>query len=565
MFSKKGSILVITMGFALVFTLFGVSAIYLSSLQSEAQEKMILGSQAFWLAEGGTAHALSALKSKIRLDLKGAIFNSPPSSVSSYMAGYFARQDALGLLSRYGQFTVSGNTATLQINPSQSLELWTGDQVGTSVPRGSYQGSYLATLTVRPQGPQPVTHPGSSAAEIYVFTYTYSITSTGSIVNNPIQKTVNLSSGNFSITVQRDNYARYALFTNHNNTSSGETVWFTANTNFSGPLYTNERFSFANNPSGHFTGTVTQVYDTARFYNNGSPVLIDADRNRNRDVPIFDQGFQRGYNPITLPSSITQQNLKSEALGGISEPTTNGVYVPNNGNQVTGGIYVRGDASLVMSVGTNSRPVYTITQGSKTTTITVNYQANTTTVGSKTYSGIPDGMSQSGGALIYAKNNITSFSGTVQKDSLVTVSSESDIVITNNIQYEKDPRVSGNENYNNLLGIISWVGDVRIGTSAPNNINVHGVVMAPQGEFTVDNYDHGSPRGVATLLGGTITDHYGAFGTFSGSGQESGYARNFVYDTRMQNGLIPLYFPYISNFIADDKGSLNNPLTWQEG
>ena len=106
--------------------------------------------------------------------------------------------------------------------------------------------------------------------------------------------------------------------------------------------------------------------------------------------------------------------------------------------------------------------------------------------------------------------------------------------------------------------------EVRIGTSAPNNITINGIIMAPSGVFTVDNYNSGGYRGVATLLGGVITDYYGAFGTFNGTTNSTGYGRNFIYDSRMLQGYSPLYFPFMPNFTAISNGIGVN-LTWQEG
>jgi hypothetical protein len=114
-----------------------------------------------------------------------------------------------------------------------------------------------------------------------------------------------------------------------------------------------------------------------------------------------------------------------------------------------------------------------------------------------------------------------------------------------------------------MLGIIAWAGDVRIGTSAPNNVEIHGIIMAPHGEFTVDNYDSGASRGTATLLGGVITDFYGAFGQFSGTTPLHGYGRNFVYDPRVLNGKTPPYFPYLSGFTAQDDLHLDDKLIWE--
>jgi len=109
---------------------------------------------------------------------------------------------------------------------------------------------------------------------------------------------------------------------------------------------------------------------------------------------------------------------------------------------------------------------------------------------------------------------------------------------------------------------------VKIGTSAPANVQVHGTVLAMSGVFEVENYnDTGvGPRGTATLLGGVIQNNYGAFGLFNGStGQQvSGYGRNFVYDQRMQQGYAPPYFPSLSTFIAFTN-DIADKTVWREG
>ena len=63
--NQKGAILAMTTGFMLVFTLFGVSTIYLSGMQNETSEKQIANTSAFWLAEAGVQKALWALNNTI--------------------------------------------------------------------------------------------------------------------------------------------------------------------------------------------------------------------------------------------------------------------------------------------------------------------------------------------------------------------------------------------------------------------------------------------------------------------------------------------------------------------
>lgn len=555
--TNKGVVLVVSL--VVMAVLLVLTGAYFSSLITEKRavdtERVVL--QTLHLAEAGANHGLAELRERIRTDLKDALENTPKTVAANNLAGLFGNQDPLGLLEDYGQFSVANGQATYPVSP---LNLNTG------VP-----GTYTATLSLTPQAVQQ--NPIRPNTDEYRFFYDYSISATASAGNPPVSKTVKLLKGSFAVNVHLDNFAKYALFTSQHMMPSGTTVWFTANTNFSGPVATNTRFSFANNPSGHFTEEVTQLQTSARFYNNGSPLLLDANSNANKDVPIFDKGFERGHPMINLPSSVTQTDLKVQALGGTAEPGSNGVYVPNNGTALTGGIYVRGnqgqssdDAVISMGIDANNNPAYTITRGTSTTVVTVDYVNSQTKVqtGStiNTYQGIPDGVGNEG-VILYVNDNIKSLSGTVQKDSAVTVSSERDVIITNNILYEKDPRLPGNGNYANLLGILSWGGKVRIGTSAPNNITVNAVVMAPTGVFTVDNYNSGSPRGVATLLGGSITQFYGAFGTFSGVNPVSGYGRNFVYDARMLQGIAPPYFPYIGSFTSSDDGGLDMRLTWE--
>ncbi|MCU0666143.1 MAG: DUF4900 domain-containing protein [Candidatus Omnitrophica bacterium] len=524
--------------------------------------------QALSLAEAGANHAVSELRRRIRIDINSRIAKVTTSSTFSAYA-----TNPLGVLSAFAYpnagtpFSVNSGVATLTIANS-SLD-------------GIIQGNYSAVISVQANGAPTI----NATLDIFEFPYKYSVISQGNITNtNPsVTRQVMLSEGEFKITIRRDNFAKFALFTSHHSTPSGTTVWFTADTNFNGPVSTNDRFSFANDPSATFSELVTQHQTKAQFYNLGNPVSKDADYNSvmvagvdvMRDKPIFNAGFTRGFGIINLSPSITQTQLKTQALGGMPD-NTNGIFVPNNGTAVTGGIYVRGNQgqsndnpTIVMSVGA-AGPVYTITRSGTTKVITLNYTANTTTVvdgsNTKVYTGIPDGVSHEG-VLIYVNDDIASLAGVVEGNTKVTVSSERDINITNNITYQNyntTPTLNAT-GYNNVLGILSWGGDVIIAKTAPNNLVMHGVVMAHNGIFTVDDYNKGSPRGNVTLLGGTITDFYGAFGTFSqGSGQLTGYGRNFIYDARMLNGTTPPYFPYMTNFAVFDDGKLDSRLTWHD-
>jgi hypothetical protein len=115
----------------------------------------------------------------------------------------------------------------------------------------------------------------------------------------------------------------------------------------------------------------------------------------------------------------------------------------------------------------------------------------------------------------------------------------------------------------NVLGIFAPSGDIQIGNyngtsslNAPEDVKIHGSLMASNGVVTVEDYDRGSPRGQVELLGGIIEEEYGPFGTFSGSTGESssGYGRKFTYDPRLADGLSPPFFPTLA---LDDVGAIN--------
>jgi hypothetical protein len=387
--------------------------------------------------------------------------------------------------------------------------------------------------------------------------------------------------GDFTVRVQRDNFAKYALFTDHHGLPNGTTVWFTNKTDFAGPLHTNERYSFAFNPGSTFAGAVTQHNNTARFYNNGFPILADADNNAAIDVPVFSSGYTRSYNEVVLASSVQQADLADEAKGGQNLNSA-GIYVPNSAGNLVGGIFVKGNPTITLGVNGSGDAQYTIASGGTTKVITVRRAANKTDVSTNggaavTYNGLPEGTDGLG-TILYVDGTVNSINGTVQKDTEITVSAQTDINITGNIKYEDYTPGSGTpgtvgyvpptaDGKTNLLGLVAWGGNVNIDPSvAPNDVEIHGIVMARNGIFQVSNYDTTTPHGTATLLGGAITQFYGAFGLFNSvTGLLiNGYGRNFIYDTRTLQGKSPPYFPSMNTFIAFTN-DITDKITYQEG
>jgi hypothetical protein len=541
--------------------------------------------QGLSLTESAANMAYAEMNKRFPGDLSARLFLVNSSDIRPYVDG----NNSLGFLAAYAgalnatQFNITNSTAVLSLQVADYLNKG-----------GDWNSS--AKITVSPVKCSKASDDGP-----FYFNYTYKIVATtkmwqglgadktkGTSDDKYVNKTVSYAPSYFNVTASHSNFAQFALFTDNHKTPSGTTVWFTADTNFHGPVHTNDMFSFANNPSAHFYDIVTQSSANARFYNNGSSKTANADRypvgctDNCRDKPTFDNLFLRSEPQIILPTTVDQATLKTKATAGLNP--ANGIWLPNASGSLTAGIYIKGDtastsdnSSITMSVDINNRPVYTIKQGANTKTVTVDYANNQTIVANVagsggtpagTYTGIPNGTDHQG-VVIYTNddvgywdsahpsNNIAGLSGTVQKDTKITISSEKDLMITGNVLYEKDPTIAGNGGYQNILGILSWNGNVRVGTAAPDDILIDAVVMAPnptaasgKGIFCVDNYDHGDARGTANLLGGVITDYYGAFGTFSGGGMQTGYGRNFIYDVRVLAGLTPPYFPYTSTFTS---------------
>jgi hypothetical protein len=370
------------------------------------------------------------------------------------------------------------------------------------------------------------------------------------------------------------------MFTQTHLSPSGSRIWFTSDGYFNGRMHTNSQFAFAYKPT--FQDLITSRDDEAWFNNKGNPIELDSDHNGTIDVPNLFGGFNRGVDEIPMPTnSYSQQNAAlgldpssttppnnatinaQLGLGGSGTPPA-GIYLPNSGGTVQGGIYVQGDLDQCrMYVDSLGRQVYRFTQGSTTKTITVDKASNVTYLkvgtATTTYNGVPRGV-------LYTKGMIEDLGGPDRIDDEVQpalangtrflVTATDDIVIQNDLTYQDY------DAGNSILGIFADDANVRVGTDAPDDMNLDAFVMATGDEhvFTVDNYSYGSPRGTFHLRGGMITDHYGAFYTFDGNGRlRSGYARNFSYDRR---GLAPPYFPTTNHFQPDIPSA--RTVVWKE-
>jgi hypothetical protein len=185
------------------------------------------------------------------------------------------------------------------------------------------------------------------------------------------------------------------------------------------------------------------------------------------------------------------------------------------------------------------------------------------------------GPGNNNGAIVYVQGNVNALSGTLQQNEQTTIAASGTITITGNVQYQSPPNPSDpRSNPTNVLGLYSSGGDIVIGSSAPNNVTIQAVLMAGStgsaynSSVNVAGYNSGSPRGTINLLGGMIEKYYGAFGTFNAQtgAAQTGYGRNFTYDTRMSRGFNPPYFPTTNTFmvVAGSQALSGVKPTWRE-
>jgi hypothetical protein len=272
-----------------------------------------------------------------------------------------------------------------------------------------------------------------------------------------------------------------------------------------------------------------------------------------------------GRNPSdTNPPSNSEINT-ALGLGAGGSPPPTGVYLVHSGTAVSGGLYVQGNVDrMTASIDAMGRQVYAVRQVASTTTITVDKGANSTrvAVGASItdYTGVPLGIS-------YVKGMVSDLRGpdrvsgspppAIAQDTQMLLAATGDVVVQRDVTYQGYP------NSQNVFGIYSSGGSVRVGTSAPDGMNLDAFVMATggTGSFTVDSYSSGTPRGIFNLRGGMVENYYGPFGTFSSSTglQTHGYGRNFMYDRR---GLIPPYYPVTNRFTANAPSA--RTLAWRE-
>jgi hypothetical protein len=361
--------------------------------------------------------------------------------------------------------------------------------------------------------------------------------------------------------VRQQSFGRYAYFTDRETSAiSGGRIWFFSGDRIRGPAHSNNvggsnfQINWLNGSQPIFEGMVTSAGPSMNYSPsnpNTEPQFLSIYRDGSR-------GYQLDVDPIPLPSS---SDLQKEAAWGSSSgfPGTNGVYTPAGG-----GVYIRGDSAITMSVGANSSQIYTIVQGATTTTVTIDYANNQRRM--QVGTNPPVITAGAGTGVLYSTGHITSLSGTIANNrtnadgteivsrSAHTIATDvnngRNVTVTSNIQYQNppDPALAVSHPTNLRPGTLGLIArNVTIAATAPTNLRIDAVCLAgssstSDGSFSVANYNTKVPTGTLTLMGGIIQKARGAVGTLSGGVLATGYAKNYYYDPRLADSPPP-YFP----------------------
>lgn len=405
-----------------------------------------------------------------------------------------------------------------------------------------------------------------------------------------------------------------------NNGSGGG--YFGTGSTYDGPVHFNGDVAFAGTPA--FQYGVTTNATTIAMYNCGKGKWENkATQSNDCTVPDLNgNGIQYGVPKVDMPTNAySQQNAAlgrgatvTTAPSALQECTSlgltifttppcnlvtgapNGTYVPSSSSVMTGGIYVKGDAKVVLSTlpaTPASQQVYAITDTNNiTTTITVDYTAKTTTVvvpkyiagkwvmTTTTLTGVPNGQ-------VYSTGAITSLTGPARTGALpnpvpdtsvpavvppaiaalsqLNVAAASDVTFTGDVVYEQDPRSVPTAS--NVLGVISGTQNLHVGSTAPNDIFIQAALLsgASGKGLVVDGLGSVGYKGGIHLYGSTAEQSDGLRGIAGGTGGtlSSGYDDAFHFDKRFLNGgTVPPFYPATTVFQA--QASWPDQQGWRE-
>jgi Tfp pilus assembly protein PilX len=487
----------------------------------------------------------------------------------------------------------------------------------------------------------------SNLIATYTYNFPYVICATGIASSASMQHATVMERGTLTLVIQAQDtppptFAGYGQFVQNQNPCPGS---FLTPGIYTGPTATNGAWTLGSTGVPYtFTSKLSSSASQIYYYGTGGCP------NGSTTVPLtgisatFQGGIALGAATITPPSNTYSQQwavLDQKGYGESGNPAnadlsasllsvsataypstgaSTGVFLPYSHNKTTnvntftgGGIYVQGNASVVLAATTdtsgNPTQTYTITQGSGSnavvTTIVTDLATNTTTfsAGTTTQSiiGIPENLATTPGqptpsTLLYVNGNITGLTGpqnpsnsancassgsctdtatpglltnpypAIQNNSAVTVVGNGNIDITGNLLYANEPVTrntsdslslsQGTSSSNQVLGVYTANGAIVLSTPySDNNLETDGSLAA---------IGSSSVCGTSTCGFQTASGSAGVINTWTNVGgqiQSNQFvstitAANTYYDQRFSawSNFFPPWFPSTStsgtNYVA---------------
>jgi Tfp pilus assembly protein PilX len=622
---EQGVVLVITL---LLLSL--LAALSLAMVVSVSSDSLINGYYrnyrgAFYAADSGINVARQTLVDKILAAIPAGSFSTTTAPIPAATTATVLSQVLSTSSSGYGSWT--------PINTNGASGSWNGNfeivNTGANPTSLSLQLAPIATAPC----PTTITYTqcnttgtgASTTVTGYKYVYSYVITSVGQARGS--EQTTIQDSGTltFNVTVQPTpgtltSFAGWAEFDDQSGLCDGSGEYQMPGL-YTGPVATNGGWTFGTGSPGYsFQDPITSHSPNAGFlYSNGTchSVPASSDKctsggcNGQTINPVFKAGLTLGVPTIALPqnsysqeravldsegidttpvtqSTLSTSNLKTVSGAGYpsSGSVTSGVYIPytisGSGAGATntlqgGGIYVEGSATVTLSTAGTSQQVFTIVQGTTTTTVTIDNTANTTTMASKVGSGsttsiIMTGVPQQKDAsanfmrdatMLFVDGTVTALSSTydgsgnslpaIQNGSAVTITAANDINITGDLRYVTEPVTMSQvgttpadtlvpaNNSGQVLGIFTSGGNINLNKNqTSNNMELDASVAAigsgkNWGVTTGNNCSAGQLTSTLTVMGGIIDNVNSCV---------KAQALNELFDQRFQQGgFAPPWFP----------------------
>jgi hypothetical protein len=530
----------------------------------------------------------------------GWVTNSPPPCDQPPLQGNTGTTVMNGITTTYGSFS--------SLQAGQAVNSWPENFELANTAAGCNTYALAAGYPITTQNAQ-----GQNNS--YTYRYDYNLCALGRAQAS--QQVVTTETGSLVYTIsaqtsgsttQKKNFASYGYFIDNFPPCDGPLVPGT----MTGEMFTNGAWQFGTSGAYIFTDPVSQQNAKADYWFGNKCIQSPTTQYTSGGQtikPTFQQGLNLGQSQVAAPSNDFSQkwaaldglgcgenngsqcgnpssppplaptnadlNSHLKNINGTAYPSggaISGVYMPYSCtggppcvNTINGGgIFVEGNASVVLSCGTDGSghptQIYAITQGGTTTTVTTNIIANTTTMTSggttKTLAGVPDdltGASPSPATMLYVDGTITGLRGTgegasaIQDGTALTIAANGDIDVTGDVLYKTQPvkipadtLISGNDN-NQVLGLYTNTGNIVLSSPYSDKNLQLDASLAALGKGCSQ-----SGNGCSMLVNGCINTINIMGGRISSNISTACVTtRNMYFDRRFtaKSGFAPPWFP----------------------